>query len=115
MSSESETRSRFMTTVYSTAGDSDDSYETIPSFAAKSPVPVRSIALALVLSLAGVSLFTYSLVSVWQTGQLFTDHHYVLITLTFLMLVPGLYHVYLAMNAYFGFPGYSYEDIPTFD
>jgi hypothetical protein len=81
----------------------------------RSNVPIRSIVLAVVLSIGGGVLFALSLLSVWQTGQLFTDHHFVLLMLTFLMLVPGLYHVYLAANAFFGYPGFSYDDIPSFE
>ena len=31
------------------------------------------------------------------------------------MIIPGAYHVYLAVKAFYLYEGYSYEDIPDFD
>ena len=47
--------------------------------------------------------------------QKFGDRLWPMIIFGALMFIPGSYHVYLALNAYLGTPGYSFDDIPEFD
>ena len=79
-------------------------------------IPIRAIALAAFLLVAGTIALILSLASL--AGRLPAVPHegpYVLATLGLLMFIPGFYHVRIALYAYRRTPGYSFDDIPDFD
>ena len=45
----------------------------------------------------------------------YADRTWPLILLGLLMFIPGAYHVRVAYMAYFGYEGFSFDDIPSFD
>ena len=43
------------------------------------------------------------------------DRTWPLIIIGLIMFIPGAYHVRIAFNAYRGYSGFSFEDIPEFN
>uniref|UniRef100_UPI00358FFC5C transmembrane protein 230 isoform X3 n=1 Tax=Myxine glutinosa TaxID=7769 RepID=UPI00358FFC5C len=79
-------------------------------------VPYKAIAMATVLFLLGSLLIVIG--ACLLTGVIdskYSDRTWPVLTLGFLLFLPGSYHVRLAWLAWCGRPGYSYADIPDFD
>ena len=81
---------------------------------AKIKIPYKSIALALILFISGSTILIISLINIFITGSNNGLNHTCLI-LGVVMLIPGAYHVRIAIGAYNESPGYSYDLIPDFD
>lgn len=45
----------------------------------------------------------------------YVDRTWPMIVLGFIMFVPGVYHMRIALYAFMDRPGYSFDDIPDFD
>lgn len=79
-------------------------------------IPYKSIALALILFIAGLTIFIISLVNIFRTGyDGLNETCFVMFILGSLMIIPGAYHVRIAYGAYKELPGYDYDQIPDFD
>lgn len=85
-------------------------------FVERSPtVPVKSIALALLLFLIGSVMLTLAgLVMGGVFGETSELSATPLLILGLVTFIPGFYHVRLAYYAFRGYTGYSYLDIPHY-
>ena len=82
----------------------------------KIKIPYKSIALALILFISGITMFTISLINVFLNGsEGLNETCLVMFILGLLMIIPGAYHVRIAYCAYKELPGYDYDMIPDFD
>lgn len=94
----------------------DDGFTAEQFVEPEARIPYRAIALAAFLLVAGSTALIVSLLS--MTGHItFTpiDGPYVLLGLGLVMLIPGLYHIRIAVYAFRQYPGYSFDDIPDFE
>ncbi|XP_014674046.1 PREDICTED: transmembrane protein 230-like [Priapulus caudatus] len=79
-------------------------------------IPYKAILLAVILCLLGTLLITIS--ALLMTGHInakYGDRMWPLLILGSILFIPGAYHVRIAVYAYKGYVGYSYDDIPEFD
>ncbi len=86
-------------------------------FRTKPPkVPWKSIVVAMIMFVMGTTLLIIGalLVSGHISTQ-YSDRLWPVIFLGVILFVPGFYHVRLALYAYKGYPGYSFDDIPDYD
>jgi len=82
----------------------------------KVEVPVKSIAISCVLTFVGLCLVVVGALLV--SGRIDTAHRdstWPVLILGLITLVPGFYHLRIAVYTYLNYPGFSYEDIPTFN
>jgi len=82
-----------------------------------SKVPWKAILLATLLFLLGSVLLAAGCLI--HTGHMDNDKYgdrlWSLIILGSLMFIPGVYHLHIAVKAFFGYHGYSFDQIPTVD
>lgn len=94
----------------------DDGYID-KQFKKKPPkVPWKSIVMAVVLCIMGTVLLIFGALLV--AGKFDSKHNekmWPIIILGVILFLPGFYHVRIAVYAYSGFEGYSYDDIPDYD
>ncbi|XP_043197914.1 transmembrane protein 230-like [Amphibalanus amphitrite] len=83
----------------------------------RKPIPWKSIFLASFLFAIGTTLLVMGslLVSGFLIDERYADRTWPLILLGLIMFIPGAYHVRVAYMAYFGYDGFSFDDIPSFD
>ncbi|XP_075913629.1 transmembrane protein 230 isoform X8 [Petromyzon marinus] len=100
---------------YSKLPDSDDGYIDLQFKRPPPRVPYRAIALAAALFLIGSLLIIIG--SLLLTGYIdtkYADRTWPVLTVGVLVFLPGVYHLRIAILAYRGTAGYSYDDIPDF-
>uniref|UniRef100_A0A061R7F3 Transmembrane protein 230 n=1 Tax=Tetraselmis sp. GSL018 TaxID=582737 RepID=A0A061R7F3_9CHLO len=72
--------------------------------------PWGPVALAVLLFLAGIALFTLGLIQ-WL---FYPEGHWIAMTfLGLLVFVPGFYHTRIAFLAWRGYSGYSFNQLPN--
>lgn len=79
-------------------------------------IPWKSIIIAIILCVMGTILLVFGALLV--SGKIdvkYYDRLWPIIILGVILFVPGFYHVRLAIYAYSGYEGYSYDDIPDYD
>jgi len=83
----------------------------------KRSIPWKAISYAVILFVVGTALLVAgSLIHIGHVdNEKYGDRLWPLMIFGALMFIPGSYHVYLAVNAFLGTPGYSFDDIPEFD
>jgi len=91
---------------------------TASQFEQKMPtkVPYKAILMATVLFFGGTLLIIIG--SLLLSGHIdvkYADRTWPVLLLGLLMFIPGVYHVRIAVYAWKGYAGYSYDDIPDFD
>ncbi|XP_071828655.1 transmembrane protein 230-like [Apostichopus japonicus] len=79
-------------------------------------IPWKSISMAIILCFMGTALLVVGalLVSGKIDGK-YNDRLWPVMILGVILFLPGFYHVRIAVYAYSGYEGYSYEDIPDYD
>ena len=79
-------------------------------------VPYKSIGTAFALFVVGAILIVVG--SLLLTGFFFdkkyADRTWPVLTLGILTFLPGFYHLRIAILAWLQYPGYSFEDIPSY-
>lgn len=79
-------------------------------------VPMKAIALAIMLFLVGSSFLSLGcLIVTGIVGNSKDGQGFVLIVIGSLTFIPGSYHTWLAYNAHKGRRGFSYTDIPSLE
>lgn len=69
-----------------------------------------------IFMIAGCILITFAvLINLSMLPTAFHESMWGLYTLGGLLFIPGAYYTYIAYQAYYGTPGFSYSDIPTMD
>jgi len=101
-------------------GDHDDflaGQYSKPSHLPAAEIPWKPIGLAFALFVVGgILLAAGCLIHTGHVDQgVYGDRLWPLIFLGLLMFIPGAYHVHIAVNAFLGKPGYSYDDIPALE
>ncbi|CAG8477254.1 12357_t:CDS:2 [Ambispora leptoticha] len=93
-------------------GFSDAQFERRPT-----PIPWKSIGLALVLFILGsLGIIFGSLIHVGMIGnESWLDRGTPVLFLGVLLFIPGAYHVRLAYYAYKEYEGYDFNQIPEWD
>ncbi|XP_072042389.1 transmembrane protein 230-like [Amphiura filiformis] len=79
-------------------------------------VPWKSIIVAIIMFIMGSALLIVGALLV--SGHIdtkYSDRFWPVIFLGVILFVPGFYHVRLALYAYKGYAGYSFDDIPDYD
>ena len=89
----------------------DEQFQELPP-----QVPVKSILLAIFLFLTGAVLLTLAgLMIAGIFGDTPDASATPLLILGAITFIPGFYHVRVAVYAYIGYLGYTYNDIPHYD
>eukprot|EP00039_Didymoeca_costata_P007484 m.100438 g.100438 ORF g.100438 m.100438 type:complete len:110 (+) comp13707_c1_seq1:121-450(+) len=93
-----------------------DDNDWIPQQFEKAPVkvPYKAIAYAIVLFVVGTLLLCFG--SFLYTGYKMKqdqERGLPMIILGALAFIPGSYHTYMAVQAWYEVPGWSYDDIPS--
>lgn len=116
MSSGSKSRVRY-SRLTQVSRDKDETEYSDEQFTEAPPkIPLKSIALAIVLFLLGSVLLTLAvLIFVGVFGDNPDASATPLIIIGAITFIPGFYHVRLAYYAWKGYHGYSFEDIPSYD
>ena len=79
-------------------------------------IPWRSIGVACLLLAMGTTLLTIGALLVsGHIDNKHSDRMWPVLILGMLLFIPGFYHVRLALYAFRGYRGYSFEDIPDYD
>ena len=86
-------------------------------FRTKPPkVPWRSIGVACVMFVMGSALLIVGALLVsGHISNKYRDRLWPVIVLGAMLFIPGFYHIRLAVYAYKGYAGYSFDDIPDYD
>ncbi|KAE8737877.1 hypothetical protein FOCC_FOCC016657 [Frankliniella occidentalis] len=79
-------------------------------------IPWSAVLFASVLSIGGaVLLGTAILLLTGYIDPKYVDRTWPMLVLGFIMFIPGVYHLRIAVYAFLNHPGYSFDDIPDFD
>lgn len=79
-------------------------------------VPVRSIVISCILFLIGSILITIgALLLSGHIDTKYSDRTWPVLVLGCITFIPGAYHFRIAVWAYFKYPGYSFDDIPSYN
>ena len=116
MSSARKSRVRY-SRLTQVSRDHDETEYSDEQFTEAPPkIPLKSIALAILLfSLGSVLLMLAILMFVGVFGDNPDASATPLIIIGAITFIPGFYHVRLAYYAWKGYHGYSFDDIPSYD
>lgn len=79
-------------------------------------IPWSAVVFATVLCVGGAFLLaTAILLLAGYIDPKYVDRTWPMLVLGFIMFVPGVYHLRIAIYAFLNKPGYSFDDIPDFD
>ncbi|KAK3921832.1 Transmembrane protein 230 [Frankliniella fusca] len=102
--------------VSSQYDDRDDEMLTEQFIHPTIKIPWSAVLFASVLSLGGaVLLGTAILLLSGYIDPKYVDRTWPMLVLGFIMFIPGVYHLRIALYAFLNRPGYSFDDIPDFD
>ncbi|XP_034234981.1 transmembrane protein 230 isoform X2 [Thrips palmi] len=115
-------RSEFQDVVYEpvlsqgTYDDGDDEMLVDQFRRPETRVPWSAVVFAGILCLGGAFLLiTAMLLLIGYIDPQYVDRTWPMLVLGFIMFVPGVYHMRIALYAFMDRPGYSFDDIPDFD
>ncbi|KAE9556571.1 hypothetical protein FO519_000265 [Halicephalobus sp. NKZ332] len=77
-------------------------------------VPWKVIGFALILSFVGIIIILNSYNS-YSSNTMDYNTFLPIFVVGWLAVIPGVYHLWVAYQAYNKVPGYSFDDIPNFD
>ncbi|XP_033633159.1 transmembrane protein 230-like [Asterias rubens] len=101
---------------YTRMTDTGDGYIDLQFQRRPLKIPWRSIGVACLLLAMGTTLLTIGALLVsGHIDNKHSDRMWPVLILGMLLFIPGFYHVRLALYAFRGYRGYSFEDIPDYD